>query len=319
MANFCTACGKSVQSEWNVCPYCSHPVYRVPRDFEENITEEKPSYALHQSSYQKAPAYNEEPKKVKKIRLTKKQKKGLIIGSIVVMSAILIPTISVFVFEYLNPSKKVNFYVKNGLTSKSYTVSTTRDTLTYFNSLPHPTHSYWDENTTASVIESYCTPSDWRVSQIAQAIRSKCINQSNPEEVINALLSFTQAIGYKSDNIDMAKYPLETIFGQGDCEDLSILFGSLVVSLGFSAIIMVLDIFDEDEEVWLGHASVGVYITNIPVAHSPNYYFNIDSNEYWICETTSQEWLIRDLPTSNTSYYLMEGYAHIAVISYFGS
>lgn len=312
MANFCTACGKSVQPEWNVCPYCSHPVYRVPRDFEENITEERPSYAFDQPSYQKRSAYDVKPKKIKKTRFTKKQKKGLIIGSILVMSAILIPTISVFVFEYLNPSKKVDFYVDNGLTSKSYTVSTTRDTLTYFNSLSHPTHSYWDENITASVIETYCTPLDARILKIAQAIRSKYIDQYDSEEVINALLSFTQAIGYKSDNIDMAKFPLETIFGQGDCEDLSILFGSLVVSLGFSAIIMVLDIFDEDEEVWLGHASVGVYLTNTPAAHSPNYYFNIDSNEYWICETTSQGWLIGNLPTSNTSFYLMEGYAYIS-------
>ena len=243
--------------------------------------------------------------------ITKKQKKGLFIGSIVVISAIFIPSISVLVYDYLNPSKKVNFYVNNGLNSSSYTVSITRDTLTYFTSITHPTHSFWNDNAKASAIASYCTPLDRRILKIAQSIRSKCINQSNSEEVINALLSFTQAIGYKADIIDESKYPLETIFNQGDCEDLSILFGSLVVSLGYSAIIVYLSLYDEDEDVWLGHVSVGVYLNFTPTTRPQNDYFDIDNNEYWICETTSQGRLIGNLPTSNISYYSMEGYAYI--------
>ncbi|KKL86451.1 hypothetical protein LCGC14_1944600 [marine sediment metagenome] len=251
--------------------------------------------------------------------ITKKQKKGIFIGSLVVVSAILIPSISVLVYDYLNLNKKVNFYVNNGLNSSSYTVSITRDTLTYFTRITHPTHSYWNDDATASAIASYSTPLDWRILKIAQAIRSKCINQSNSEEVINALLSFTQSIGYKADVNDESKYPLETIFNQGDCEDLSILFGSLVVSLGFSAIIAVLSMYDEKEEMWVGHASVGVYLNFTPTTRPQNDYFDIDSKKYWIGETTAQGWFIGNLPTSNISYYLMEGYAHIAVISYFGS
>ncbi|MHA2284113.1 MAG: hypothetical protein ACXAC5_25010, partial [Promethearchaeota archaeon] len=249
--------------------------------------------------------------KRKKIRLTKKQKKGIIVGSIVVFAAIFIPVISILVYEYQNPHRQVNFYVNNGLASRSYTVSTTRDTLDYFNSLSHPSHNYWDANDSAVAIESYCTPTDGRILQIAQAIRSKCIDQYDSEEVINALLSFTQAIGYKSEIIDVGKYPLQTIFNQGDCEDLSILFGSLIVSLGYSAILMIIDYYDEMEEEWLGHASVGVYLSYTPTAHPSSYHFDITGNEYWICETTSQGWLIGHLPASNPNDYLLEGYAYI--------
>jgi len=313
MVNFCTACGKPVQSEWNVCPYCSHPLYRVPKDSIETVPQNESVFVSYQSSHPRESYEIKDVKqeKIKKIRLTRKQKKGLIIGSIVIFAAILIPVISFFVYDYLNPHKQVIFYVNNGLNSRSYTVTTTRDTLNYFNSLYHPTHSYMDADIAASAIESYCTTTDGRILQIAQVIRSKCIDQYDSEEVINALLSFSQAIGYKSEIRDVGKYPLETIFNQGDCEDLSILFGSLVVSLGYNAIIMVIDIYDEVEDEWGGHACVGVYLSYTPTTPITSWYYDIDSNEYWICETTSQGWLIGNLPVSDPAYFLVDGYAYI--------
>ena len=313
MTNFCTACGKPVQSEWKVCPYCSHPLYRVPKDVKETLAEEESTFEFYQPPLpqESHEIKNLEQEKTKRIKLTKKQKKGLIIGSIVVFAAIFIPVISFFVYDYLNPHKQVNFYVNNGLNSRSYTVTTTRDALNYFTNLYHPTHSYWDANISAAAIESYCTTTDGRILQIAQAIRSKCIDQYDSEEVINALLSFTQAIGYKSDSTDLGKYPLETIFNQGDCEDLSILFGSLVGSLGYNATIMLLDIYDEDEDEWLGHACVGVYLSYTPTVPASSWYYDIDSDEYWICETTSQGWLIGNLPVSDPAYFLINGYAFI--------
>ena len=313
MANFCTACGKPVQSEWNICPYCSHPLYRVPKDNIKTVSENESTFVPYQSPHPRESYEIKDVKqeKIKKIRLTRKQKKGLIIGSIVIFAAIFIPVISFFVYDYLNPHKQVNFYVNNGLNSRSYTVTTTRDTLNYFNSLYHPIHNYMDADIAALAIESYCTTTDGRIIQIAQAIRSKCMDQYNSEEVINALLSFTQAIGYKSESIDVGKYPLETIFNQGDCEDLSILFGSLVVSLGYNATIMVIEIYDENEDEWGGHACVGVYLSYTPTAPITSWYYDIDSNEYWICETTSQGWLIGNLPVSDPAYFLVEGYAYI--------
>ncbi|MHA2281158.1 MAG: zinc-ribbon domain-containing protein, partial [Promethearchaeota archaeon] len=38
MVNFCSECGKPVRSDWKVCPYCSHPLYRMPKDIIEKIS-----------------------------------------------------------------------------------------------------------------------------------------------------------------------------------------------------------------------------------------------------------------------------------------
>ncbi|MFX1375194.1 MAG: hypothetical protein ACFFA0_05225 [Promethearchaeota archaeon] len=169
-------------------------------------------------------------------------------------------------------------------------------------------------NYTASVIESYCTPNDEKIIQVAQAVQSKCIDQFDSEEVINALLSFTQAIEYKAESVDLAKYPLETIFERGDCEDLSILFGSLVETLGYAAVILIIAYYDEFLGQWFGHACVGVYLSFTPTAHlgyPPSYSYEIDGLDYWICETTAQGYMIGHLPTSSPSYYVVEGYALI--------
>ncbi len=287
MANYCTNCGTKLEDTWKFCPFCSNHIYHRP----------------------------EEPFQIsEKKRLTKRQKIAIIIGIVVIISAIIIPIGSILTYQYLFPQKTLPFYVNNGNTLTSYTVSTTRTTLTFFENQPHPSHTYMDPNHTAQVVESYCTPYDESIIQIAQAIRSECIDQYDSEEVINALLSFTQAVGYKVDPIDLAQYPLETIFHQGDCEDLSILFGSLVVSLGFEAIIVVINYYDVGEGQWFGHACIGVYLDFTPTQHSgypPSYSFNVNSKNYWVCETTYQGWMIGELPTASPSYYIMEAYSFI--------
>lgn len=291
MAKFCTSCGKPLEPYWKFCAYCSHDVYQAPKDGSQIITEE-PSM----------------PEKKRKKRLTKVQKRVLIIGIPVIAAAIIIPIVSIAVYQYLFPQKTVYFYVNNRVTSASYTVSTTRDTLNYFNNQPHPSHTSINPNFIADVIESYCTPNDSRMIQIATAIRSKCIDQYDSEEVVNGLLSFTQAIGYKLDFQDLAAYPMETIFNQGDCEDLSILFGSLVVALGYEAIIVVINYYDEIEAEWFGHACIGVYLNFTPTY---SYSFTVNTKEYWICETTYQGWMVGQLPASDPGYYLMLAYEFI--------
>lgn len=193
-------------------------------------------------------------------------------------------------------------------------MKTTRDNLDYYKNKVHPSHFSFDANVSAAVIESYCTPNDGKIVQVAEAVRSKCVDSFDSEEIINALLSFTQAITYKYDTADLAKFPLETIFAKGDCEDLSVLFGSLVEALGFEAILFLIDLYDDVEEVWGGHACVGVYLSYTPTSHygfPPSYYYDIDGQEYWICETTSQGYMIGHLPVSDPNYFLLTGYAFI--------
>jgi len=308
MANFCTKCGNPVGSEWNVCPYCGHSIYQKMQDLSQKPFTETPEYVSF-------PIWEESVKR----GLTKSQKLAIIISGIVLIAAIVIPIVIFMTLPTSDPNfmdKNVQFYVNNGWSLTSYTVSTPVATFEFYEDEFHPSHSHWDPDYVASVIESYCTPNDSKVIEIAQAIHSKCFDQNDSEEVINALLSFTQAIVYKSDVVDLAQYPLETIYNQGDCEDMSILFGSLVEALGYDAVIFIINLYDEIEEDWFGHACVGVYLDFTPTQHlsyPPSHYFNIteNSNEYWICETTSQGWMIGEIPTSDPAYYLMEGYAII--------
>lgn len=296
MAKFCTSCGNALQPFWKICPYCSHPVYQAPTETYEHID--------YQSVEPSMPEVI--PKERKK--LTRVQKRALVIGIPVIIAAIIIPIVSIAVYQHLFPQKTVSFYVDYGNTSASYTVSTTRDTLDYFDNLPHPSHTSFNPDFIADVIESYCTPNDSRMLKIANGIVSKCIDQYDSEEVVNGLLSFTQAIGYKLEFQDLAAYPMETIFDQGDCEDLSILFGSLVVALGYEAIICVINYYDENEAESFGHACIGVYLNFTPTY---SYSFTVNSKDYWVCETTYQGWMVGQLPASNPNYYEMLAYEFV--------
>jgi len=314
MANFCTNCGNRLAPNWEFCPYCQDSVYHKPME-PSHIEEQRANF----ETYRIANGYSEDfspfpIERIKKKQITKSQKIAIVVGIIIIIGAVVGPISGIAIFKYLFPQKSIQFYVDNGAVSTSYTVSTSRETLDYYTNLPHPSHTHWDPYYTASVIESYCNPNDTRIINIAQDINSKCINQNDHEEVINALLSFTQGTGYETEIADLAQYPFETIFYKGDCEDLSILFGSLVVALGYEAIIVIISYYDETEGVWFGHASVGVYLNFTPTEHTsypPSYYFYINSKEYWICETTYQGWMIGELPASNPSYYVMEAYEFI--------
>jgi hypothetical protein len=314
MANFCTECGNKLEPNWHFCPYCQHSVYHKPLEHQKNQEQKKKFNSFRvvdKISDNYTPFIIE---KIEKKPLTKTQKIAIILGIILTIGVIIGPISGIAIFQYFFPQKSVQFYVNNGLVSTSYSVSTSREILDYYGNLPHPSHTNWDPDVTASIIESYCNSNDSRVVNIAQDIRSKCTNQNDDEEIINALLSFTQGIGYKGEITDLAQYSFETIFYQGDCEDLSILFGSLVVALGYDAIIVIINFYDESEGSWYGHACVGVYLNFTPTEHQsypPSHNFYLNGKEYWICETTYQGWMVGELPVSQPSYYVMEAYENI--------
>jgi len=77
---------------------------------------------------------------------------------------------------------------------------------------------------------------------------------------------------------------------------------------------MMIVLYDEIEDEWVGHACVGVYLSYIPTAHlgyPPSYCYEIDSYTYWICETTAQGYMIGHLPVSDPGYFLIAGYTYI--------
>ncbi|MFX1478064.1 MAG: zinc-ribbon domain-containing protein [Promethearchaeota archaeon] len=319
--NFCVKCGKQLKSHWKVCPYCGHPISRKTHEYFVSSTVLKQpvnKYYPQQKFSTGSSSHVIYPMKegISKKKLTKSKTAAIILGSLVLVAAILIPVLSINIYNYNHPKKTVQYYVNNGYYSRSYTVAITRSTLDYYENLPHPSHSYSDPFYVASIIESYCTTYEPKIIEIAQAIRSQCVDPDDPEEVINGLLSFTQAITYKSEVKDIAKYPLETIFNRGDCEDMSVLFGSLAEALNYEAILAIIELYDEVEGEWVGHACIGVHLNFVPSAHwsyPPSYYINAteDSNKYWVCETTYQGWMIGEIPVSDPSYFLIAGYAFI--------
>lgn len=304
MPNFCTYCGKPLQSSWKVCPFCGKSIYFPV----------SPTTTTEISS--KSISSKEEPSilmKKERKRFTKKRIKVIVIVSSIILAAIIIP---VTVFFTTNCYRTINYYVSHGQISKSYTCIFPRSTYNYYVNQPHPRHDlYSDWDDIALTFASYCTPDEGEILKIAQAVKSQCINQSNDEEVINALLSFTQGITYKSEILDRAQYPLETLMDKGDCEDLSIFFGSIVESLGYEALILCV-LVDDPLEGLFGHACVGVHLNFTPNQHPdypPSYFFDAteDSNQYWLCETTDQGWMVGQLPASDPSDFSIVGYAFV--------
>ncbi|MFX1235756.1 MAG: zinc-ribbon domain-containing protein, partial [Promethearchaeota archaeon] len=289
MQNFCTNCGKPRQTSWKVCPYCGKSFIHIVTSLQP--VESKPQFDIVEK---------------KRIWFTKKKIAILIVLSVIVLAGILTPVIILFTNYQI---RNINYYVSYGTISKSYNCMIPRETYNYYNDLYHPSHGSNDWDVVASVIASYCTPDEPEMVKIAQEVKSQCINQNDEEEVINALLSFTQGITYESEIVDRASYPIETLIDKGDCEDLSIFFGSLVECLGYEAIIICVLIFDNGD--WVGHAVVGIHLDFTPSHHSsypPSHYLDIseDSNQYWYCETTSQGWMVGELPVSDPSDFQVQ-------------
>ena len=319
MANFCTNCGKALEADWKICPYCGTEVFKSEKSYlaEDSDLEyykqiERERYTpLYERSYNSQVYYQKVEKEKRK--LSKKQKKVIIIISIIIAAAITIPLVTVF---GLFRVRIINYYVGNGFYARTHVSFIPHGSYNFYANLPHPSHDFPDWDDVALMISSYCTPNDNEIIKIAQEVKNNCLDQNNDEEVVNALLSFTQGIEYKAEITDIAQYPLETLVNQGDCEDLSIFFGSLVEALGYEAILMCVVIYNESTDTWIGHCCVGVHLDFVPSSHDsfpPSYYYNTtsDDNQYWVCETTYQGWMIGQLPSSDPSYFLVTSYAYV--------
>ena len=312
MVKFCPYCGIPTQPDWNVCVRCGHSL----RFALENVPQFREISPYTPVSRQETPyswttytPTQTEPRTKK--RLSKKGIKILVIVIVLVAAGITIPLVTVYSMFKI---RTFNFNVNNGGNSVLYTCSVSTSSYNAYVYAEHPTHSYSDYDLMIEAVESYCTPHDEDIIRIANEIKSKCVNQYDDEEVINALLSFTQATEYKSDSGDQTIYPIETIFQRGDCEDMSVLFGSLVESLGYDAILMCVAVWDQDTYQWQGHVSVGVYLPFTPTEHysyPPSYYYDAGGNEYWNCETTSQGWMIGALPVSDPADFQVLSYEFI--------
>lgn len=104
----------------------------------------------------------------------------------------------------------------------------------------------------------------------------------------NMVLSFVQTIPYAFDNAtygseDYWAYPVETLYhGQGDCEDKSFLYASIMEDLNYDCALL----FFSD------HVAVGVAFDKIPGGT----YYTVNGVNYYYSETTTIGWTVGEKP-----------------------
>jgi len=140
---------------------------------------------------------------------------------------------------------------------------------------------------------------------IAIQIKNSLGFGANDERVIAAILSFVQdkcdGLGglhyqYDPSQMEYPKYPVETLVdGGGDCEDLSILFASLVESIGYQAVlIMIPDV---------SHMIAGIALSSAPAHNNGTvYYLDVGSTRYYTCECTIYGWNVGVIDDNLASY-----------------
>jgi hypothetical protein len=125
-------------------------------------------------------------------------------------------------------------------------------------------------------------------------------------------MAFVENIGYATDasttgQEEYWKFPIETLYAQGDCEDLAMLAMSLFLAVlndvEGEGITTALFIFWNVHNTGSGHAMAAIYMgNNIP--HPPQdaentktgWYTAPDGKTYYACETTDVGWQVGEMP-----------------------
>ena len=112
---------------------------------------------------------------------------------------------------------------------------------------------------------------------------------------VNFILRFVQSnIVYESDEVSKKeveywRFPVETLVDkQGDCEDTSVLFASIMGALGYDTVLLYY-ILEED----VGHLAVGIHLNGNP----GEYVVYTDGKKYFYCETTTVGSNVGELPS----------------------
>ena len=166
---------------------------------------------------------------------------------------------------------------------KIYTheININQDVYYAFKALEHDVSDEWDW---PAGYARFTTPDEQYVINLAQDLNGMAVSEGFTDlETANFILSFVQTIDYKPENYsnyqgiqDYPKYPVEMLWdGQGDCEDSSALYASLMEALGYDVVLLL---FLGDV---IGHAAIGISVSG---ATGKSYeYGGVD---YYYAETT---------------------------------
>jgi hypothetical protein len=167
--------------------------------------------------------------------------------------------------------------------SQNYNYDLYLDPDTYY-SFKSLDHDLSDESNWPKGYARFTTPDEQYVINLANDLNDMAeLEGFTVLETANFILAFVQTIDYKIDNYtnyqgiqEYPKYPIEMLWdGQGDCEDSSALYASLMGALGYDVVLLL---FIGDSE---GHAAIGISIAG---ASGKSYSYN--ANDYYYAETT---------------------------------
>jgi len=109
-------------------------------------------------------------------------------------------------------------------------------------------------------------------------------------ETADFVLAFVQGLEYTEDDVtagadEYFRFPVETLYDeQGDCEDTTFLYASLMEAMGYDAVLLFIDLGS------VGHAMVGL---DCPGA--TGWYVTFESTRYFYCETTGDGYRVGDV------------------------
>ena len=180
-------------------------------------------------------------------------------GSDAATDAILYYSVDITDTAYLGELR--NFEWNYGSKNYNYEMIIDPDVYYYFKSLDHDL-SY--ESDWPAGYARFTTPDEQYVINLANDLNSIAVSEGFTDlETANFILSFVQTIDYKVDNYtnyqgiqEYPKYPVEMLWdGQGDCEDSSALFASLMEALGYDAVLLLFFGYSD------GHAAIGISVS----------------------------------------------------------
>ena len=147
-------------------------------------------------------------------------------------------------------------------------------------------------------MKKFITSDDKLLNDLSNQLISLAKKENyNSVTTANFILKFVQQnIEYVPDNISKGpdeywRYPIETLVEkQGDCEDTSALFGSIMDALNYDVVLLLY--FWEEGDTKLGHLAVGIYLEG----DHGSYVRDNTGKKYYYCETTTITYNIGQLP-----------------------
>ena len=209
-------------------------------------------------------------------------------------------------FTYIAPSSAVEqsivktFSFEIGWNKKKHyqiEVEIPSETYNYYATASHPYAIIEHNNNYEFHFSKYVAPES--LGNLPDLIAS--YTNGGEEEVANAVLNFVQNIDYVSDEyqVENTLYPIETLVLGGCCDDLSILYATLMYVLDYD--LVFLNFPDQH------HLCVGVHLSHKPTHTIAGIsYWLYEGKEYYYAETTSVGWRVGELSKDLESAYIVK-------------